>query len=432
MTQLYQHQIEGAAWLMKQPRAYLGDHPGTGKTRTLLAAVTGSWAIRVPLVVCPAIVRTHWEREAALFPSFAGAQRLIVKSYDEIARGGNALMKTLLNDDGVDALVLDEAHYCKHATSQRTKQLLGPDGYARRLPTVWAASGTPVPKHAAEFWTILSALFPEVVLKHGIRTSDDFIARFCVTSLIRTYGGRLERKARSGMLINAAEFRAILDEVMLVRTLADVGTDVPPLDVQVLRLDAEMTAEARKDIRGAFLLASQYKGALADLEHEPYLAKHRRLLGEIKVGAVVSLLCKELCNSDEKLVVFTYHRSVLDALRTGLASFGVAYVDGDTSQWNRGANIDQFQTDPDCRVFIGQNIACQTGITLTAASRVILVEPEWTAAVNLQLAHRIRRIGQTSARCVVQMIALAGTLDEAIVAQNARETKMLLELEATT
>jgi SNF2 family DNA or RNA helicase len=90
----------------------------------------------------------------------------------------------------------------------------------------------------------------------------------------------------------------------------------------------------------------------------------------------------------------------------------------------RDEAIDRFQSDPRTRVFLGQNIACQTGITLTAAKRVVLVEPDWTGDVNLQLGKRVARIGQKSNRVIVQMISLSGTLDEGIVAQNARETRM--------
>ncbi len=114
-----------------------------------------------------------------------------------------------------------------------------------------------------------------------------------------------------------------------------------------------------------------------------------------------------------------------NALRAGLESFGVAYVDGDTCQAFRDERIDAFQMDPRTRVFLGQDTCCQEGITLTAARRVILVEPEWTAMKNYQLGKRVARIGQTAERCIGQLITLAGTLDEAIVAQNLRETRMV-------
>ena len=107
-----------------------------------------------------------------------------------------------------------------------------------------------------------------------------------------------------------------------------------------------------------------------------------------------------------------------------MKSYGVAYVDGDVAARGRDLAIDRFQTDPSCRLFVGQNIACQTGVTLTAARRVFLVEPDWTGVVNHQLGHRVARIGQQARHCIAHVICLAGTIDEAIINRNMRELRM--------
>jgi SWI/SNF-related matrix-associated actin-dependent regulator 1 of chromatin subfamily A len=418
---LYQHQSDGAEWLADRPRGYLGDEPGVGKTRTLLEGLGRSDSIDA-LVVCPAIVRTHWAREAALYADYGPVLR--IKSYDEITRGGYELMKELL-DDGVDSLILDEAHYLKHANAQRTQFLLGPNGYARRLPLVWAASGTPVSKNPYEYWTPLSSLFPKVALAHGLRTHEDFKARFCVVRPCYLRSKTVEKIMPE--LRNEAEFREILAETMLRRTLDDLGLDVPPLDFQIVRLDAQGSGPALEwdelqHVRR--IKASIEAGDLDSIAEDPYVARMRRRLGELKVAPVAEMLQSQLADSDEKIVVFAHHTNVLESLRTLLGSFGVAFVDGNVRNTARDEAIDRFQSDPRTRVFLGQNIACQTGITLTAAKRVVLVEPDWTGDVNLQLGKRVARIGQKSNRVIVQMISLSGTLDEGIVAQNARETRM--------
>ena len=74
-----------------------------------------------------------------------------------------------------------------------------------------------------------------------------------------------------------------------------------------------------------------------------------------------------------------------------------------------------------CRVFLGQNIACMMGIDLSAASTILSVEPDWVATNNDQLGHRILGPKQQSTHVVAQMISLAGTIDDSIVRQNARE-----------
>lgn len=413
---LYQHQVAGAKWLAARARGYLGDRPGLGKTRTLIAALNAA-RVTQPLIVCPAIVRTHWRRE---FEACQWGRPPIIKSYDEIVRGGDALMAQLIGREKIDSLVTDEAHYLKHATSKRTVQLLGRNGYARRLPRVYCASGTPVPKNPAELWTTLASLFPEVAIEHGLRTRDDFLARFC-TVTGRMVRGRWTERVEP-VVRNEAEFKQLLAKVMLARTLDDVGLDVPGLDWQITRLDGGGFTTDQDGWDVAHALA--HDESLADIANDPHIARMRRRLGELKIEPTRQLIGELLDESDEKVVVFAHHRIVLQGLHANLAGHGVAYIDGDVPDSERAARIDRFQTDPECRVFLGQNIACQTGITLTAARRVFLVEPDWTAVVNDQLGHRVARIGQTAERCIAHMIALAGTLDEAIINQNHREVRM--------
>lgn len=417
------HQDQGADWLAARPRAYLGDTPGLGKTRTALLAASRK-QLAFPLVVCPAIVRTHWRQE---WETLGRPFDVVTYSYEQIVRGGYSLMRDLLRD-GVDGLILDEAHYLKHRTSQRAQFLLGKNGYARRLNTVWALSGTPQPRHPGELYTVMYGMFPEILREYNLARYGDWEQTFCLT---------VPRQVRRGKWINKVVgtrnmplLREILGRVMLRRTLTDVGLTLPELEWQVLRLDGEdhylnSTSIIPEEL-APLVKALQEGRSLAELAADPHTARARRKLGELKVKPALDMLRPQLEDSNEQIVVFAHHRSVLGELRAGLAKFGVSYVDGDTPQAERDRAIQTFQASA-TRVFLGQIIACQTGITLTASSRVVLVEPDWTAVVNAQAAHRVARIGQAAARCMVQMIALAGTLDEAIVAQNARETRIAAE-----
>jgi len=420
---LYEHQLTGADWISKRFKSVLGDEPGTGKTYTVIEALKLAH-VRAPLIVCPAIVRTHWRRSLAAM-GYLGAD---VMSYDRVTDGGVTLMAKLIHGaDPIDALVLDEYHYCKHTTAKRAQILLGNNGYARRLERVILASGS-MPKHPGELYTMLVSLFPGLLLAHDIKTREDFMARFTIRRS-RYVRGHWEEKVDGQQ--NIAELQEILSKVMLRRTLDDTGLDVPQIWWQVVPLDCGLSlgTEWTEDLAATqaveFALLEQ---CLESIANDPHVARMRRRLGELKVAPVVEKLSAELADSAEKVVVFAHHTNVLANLRSALAGFGVAFVDGSVSDTNRNLEIDRFQTDPRCRIFLGQNLACQTGITLTAAHRVLLVEPAWTADTNYQLGKRIARIGSTAKKCIGQMIALSGTLDEAIVAQNARETRMAAEL----
>jgi SNF2 family DNA or RNA helicase len=237
MSTLREHQITAAAALAFGPRKYLAHAPGLGKTRTLIAALQGAGA-RSPLVVCPAIVRTHWRREFEAM-NYAERDTALVYSYAEIQRGGDALRQMLLGDFEVDALVLDEAHYLKHAASSRTLQLLGKDGYARQLDIVWPASGTPIPRNAAEIWTLLASVFPHVARKYGLASYQAFVDRYCITRPVQVRGV-WRYKVVANNPDTLPELRELLGEILLVRTLDDVGLDVPDIDWQLLRLDTRL------------------------------------------------------------------------------------------------------------------------------------------------------------------------------------------------
>lgn len=426
---LYQHQLDGAQWLLKNPKGYLAHRPGLGKTRTLIQGAYLAGVER-PLIVCPAIVRSHWQREITEMGGWNGLPAHI-KSYDEIMRGGNALMVKLLRDEKVDALILDEAHYLKHASASRTTQILGRAGYARYLDIVWPASGTPLPRNPAEIYTILASLFPAVLVARGIRTYDQFVDRYCVvrTTFAR---GQMREKIVGNKQETLAELTAMLAEIMDVKTLDDVGLDVPRIQWQITRLNGGDPYFGPSD-ENLIAIPLGRGDTLEEIAADPHVARMRRRLGELKVGPVSEMLTSQLAASEEKVAVFAHHRSVLAGLRAQLMPFGVAYIDGDTGPVARDAERERFINDPKCRVFLGQNQACSTGMDGLQAvtNRAILVEPAWTADVNDQLGHRVARMGSTFGRAIVQMIALAGTLDEAIVAQNKRETEMVAEAMAS-
>lgn len=417
---LREHQVDGASFLTAHSKGYLAHKPGLGKTRTLIHAAQLQ-GVENPIIVCPAIVKTHWRRELDAM-DYTGFPSIF--SYDTVMRGGVELMKQFVPH--ADALILDEAHRLKHAGAKRTQILLGKDGYARRLPIVWAASGTPLPRNPAEIWTLLSSVFPWAPLSRDIKTYQQFVDRYCISR--PTFArGAMHMKIVGNNPEHSNELREMLAEIMQVR---EPGDDMPAIDWQILRLDG---GPQDVDDVPRSLVRALHEERLEEIADDPHVARMRRRLGELKVAPVVDLLKSQLADSDEKVVVFAHHRSVLEGLQKGLEKdFDVSYIDGDTTPSQRDWEIEQFQLPPEeggCRIFIGQNIACMEGMDglQHATNRAIIVEPDWTASVNDQLGHRVARMGSTHDYAIVQMVALAGTLDEAIVAQNKRETEMVAQ-----
>jgi SNF2 family DNA or RNA helicase len=129
----------------------------------------------------------------------------------------------------------------------------------------------------------------------------------------------------------------------------------------------------------------------------------------------------------QKIVIFGIHRDVIEGLRSSLKAFDAVTLYGGTDPKTRQKNIDRFQNNPKCRVFIGNIKACGTAITLTAADQVLFVEEEWTPADNAQAAMRVHRIGQ-SKPVSVRITRLPDSLDQKIGGVLARKTREIAEL----
>jgi SNF2 family DNA or RNA helicase len=88
------------------------------------------------------------------------------------------------------------------------------------------------------------------------------------------------------------------------------------------------------------------------------------------------------------------------------------YLDGGTR--DRSARVERFQTDPDCPVFLISLKAGGTGLNLTAADYVILLDPWWNPAVEAQAIDRTHRIGQTRRVFAYRLVA-KDTVEERIL-----------------
>ena len=98
-----------------------------------------------------------------------------------------------------------------------------------------------------------------------------------------------------------------------------------------------------------------------------------------------------------------------------------AYLDGKTRK--RGEVVERFQNDPDCNLFLVSLKAGGTGLNLTAAGYVFLLDPWWNPAVEAQAIDRTHRIGQTQPVFAYKMIA-SDTVEEKILDLQSSKRKL--------
>ncbi|MFA6569515.1 MAG: DEAD/DEAH box helicase, partial [Victivallales bacterium] len=132
----------------------------------------------------------------------------------------------------------------------------------------------------------------------------------------------------------------------------------------------------------------------------------------------------EALGSGQKAVVFSQYLDMVEIIRLYLCDMGVGHVVLTGSTTDRTKIIREFNSNPDCQVFVGSLKAGGMGIDLVAASVVIHYDRWWNSAREEQATDRVHRIGQTRGVQVFKFIT-DGTLEERIDAIITRKKSLL-------
>lgn len=129
--------------------------------------------------------------------------------------------------------------------------------------------------------------------------------------------------------------------------------------------------------------------------------------------------------SGDKVLVFSHQVRLLQMLRQlfTTTSYSVAYLDGSLPLHERASAVANFNADPSQFVFLISTKAGGVGLNITAANKVVIVDPHWNPAYDLQAQDRAYRIGQTRNVEVFRLVS-AGTIDEIIYARQIYKQQM--------
>lgn len=399
MKTLEPFQEDGARFLARERRAFLGDEAGLGKTLQAIRACDHLGARRVLAIVPPSVV-VNWRRE------FAESSLLD----PELDITTPTLAERHPLKSSYDAIILDEAHYYKGPTSKRTQRIYGErcegEGIVSLAPHVFCLSGSPVPNNPSEIWTHLHALRPELIpgpAGKGALAYTRFQQVYCQIQQT-PFGPRIIGVRPS----RVAALKELLSHFMLRRF--ENAINLPPLRIEPLYVDATVgrlnNSEDAERVREAL-----EKDGIAGLkELSVHVAELRRLLGLAKVEPVCDYVRDWLQNNDGKICIYAHHREVIECFQRVFRD-QCASITGSTK--NRQAEVDRLQNDPECRVFVGQEQAAGEAITLTKASETLLVEPSWVPKDNYQVIKRIHRYGQEQP-CLARFVTIEGSIDDKI------------------
>lgn len=425
----YQH--AGIAFACEHPATFIGDEMGLGKTIQAVGVINAVSPEKV-LIICPATLKLNWKKELERWlvkpyrihvlnsgDKFPQNVEIVVMNYDIAAK-----YQTELRSVQWDLFVADEAHYMKNPKAKRTIAVLGS---GKKNPGVKAArkilmTGTPITNRPIEIFPLVSFLWPDV-----FNNFFHFGRRYCA-AVSNGYGWDFTGAS------NLDELQNLLRANGMIRRLkADVLKELPPKTRQVVVLpsdsvrglikkETEQSERHKQQIQrlSAAVKAAKvqkdetaYKNAISSLRQAnnvafTEMAAIRRELAMAKIPFVIEYV-QNMVEPGEKVVVMAHHREVVDQIQ---AAFGLAAVKlyGGMSEGEKSANVERFQADPSCQVFIGSIHAAGVGITLTAAQKMLFAELDWTPANMLQAEDRIHRIGQEG-NALIQQMVFDGSLD---------------------
>jgi superfamily II DNA or RNA helicase len=169
------------------------------------------------------------------------------------------------------------------------------------------------------------------------------------------------------------------------------------------RMELARANEDEESYRAALeQLRSSYRYAFTEISE----ARHRTALA--KVPYVVEHV-RSVLEEQDKVVVWAHHTDVIRQIASAFGDRAVVLT-GETPLAERQRAIDRFQTDPNCRVFVGSITAGGVGITLTAASVCVFAELDWVPGNLTQAEDRLHRIGQRNS-VLVQHLVVDGSVD---------------------
>jgi SNF2 family DNA or RNA helicase len=133
---------------------------------------------------------------------------------------------------------------------------------------------------------------------------------------------------------------------------------------------------------------------------------------------ILKKLLKFWSSRNDKVLVFSHSVRLLRILQHlfSSTSYTVSYLDGSLSYEARQDVVDNFNTDPHQFVFLISTKAGGVGLNITSANKVVIVDPHWNPAYDLQAQDRAYRIGQTRDVEVFRLISL-GTVEEVVYAR---------------
>ncbi|POR04041.1 hypothetical protein AU468_04300 [Alkalispirochaeta sphaeroplastigenens] len=426
LRHLYEHRLGGC----------LADDMGLGKTVQVIALLRLLYSgdpHGPTLIVCPKSLLYNWNLEIQRFaPELAvhiyyGPGRtttdvsdtwngVILSTYSTIRND----IETL-KDVRFSTIILDESQAIKNTAAMTTLAVLSLQGEHRI-----ALSGTPVENHLGELYSLFRFLNPSFFGSES--------------HFMKTWAKPIQDKDDTDAL---QDLKTRIYPYILRRLKRDVLKDLPEKTEQTALIELDPNHLATYHRRREMLFAGlqgeiKQKGmqksmfmilqALNELRRLASIPEADAEYGGISAKREYLLeMISEISETGHKSLIFTNHLTAVELISEDLNNrhIGNLVMTGATS--GRQELVQRFQNDPSIAAFVMTLKTGGTGLNLTAADYVFIVDPWWNQAAENQAIDRTHRIGQVNPVFCYRMIAKE-TIEEKILHLQKRKSQLTSSL----
>ena len=386
-----EHQKEAIQKLVENKKFILADDMGLGKTTSTIIAALESGSKKV-LIICPATLKINWKREIENYSdktiyiaeskNFSTEADYVIINYDILKNFHDPKKKneSQVLASNFDLVIIDEAHYIKNVTAQRTKLI---NDIVKNIDRLWLLSGTPMTSRPIDYFNLLS-LIDSPVAKNWMA----YAIRYCQGYQFNV-GGR-----KVWNVTGASNLEELRDRTigLTLRRLKENVLDLP--DKIITPVYLRLKSKQYEEVMGEYYdwydkNPDESKSLTVQFSK---LTKIRQIIADEKIAQTIEL-AENILEQDKKVIIFCNFTNSLNKITEHFGKVAVK-LDGSMSKHERQRSVDEFQDNPKVKVFVGNIKAAGVGITLTAAEVVIFNDLSFLPSDMAQAEDRAYRYGQ--------------------------------------
>ena len=439
---LREYQKVGVQWLRMLDYYGLGgilaDDMGLGKTVQLLCVICAykyNGGKKPCLVVCPSSLCLNWQNEAEKFT--IGMQSIVVHgtleerknqiasipNYDIVITSYELLKRDIEEYKKYDFkfkyIIADEAQYIKNNNTQNAKAIKNISAETR-----FALTGTPIENSLSELWSIFDFIIPGYLF--GYRKFKELYE----TPIIK-----------EGNEVAMNKLKKLIEPFVLRRIKGEVLTELP--DKMISVLNSQMVDEQR-DIYLSYL-AKAKKNAMEEIQENGIEKSQIKILALLtrlrqicchpslfidnykgesgKLNQCIEIV-KDAIQSGHKILLFSGYTAMFEIIEKELQKENIEFLKltGQTKVSERINLVDEFNSNPNKKLFLISLKAGGTGLNLVGADVVIHYDPWWNLSAENQATDRTYRIGQKRNVQVYKLITKNSIEEKIYELQKRKET----------